>query len=101
MTRQLAEKAKLQEGGRSSLPPGICGRHVEGGNASAPMLHPGSIWPVGPRMHIATGALMRDIVRYRLHAGWLGTLAAGRKVAAYVARIFDYRARKIDEMFGR
>ena len=50
---------------------------------------------------IGAGTLMRDTVRYQLHAGWLGNLAAGRKVASYVERIFDYRARKIDEMFGR
>jgi uncharacterized protein (TIGR01777 family) len=47
------------------------------------------------------GTLMRDTVRYRLHAGWLGMLTAGRRVASYVERIFDYRARRIDEMFGR
>jgi hypothetical protein len=46
------------------------------------MLHPGSIWPVGPRMHIATGALMRDTVHYKMHARWLGTLADGHKVAS-------------------
>lgn len=50
---------------------------------------------------MGAGTLMRDNVRYRLHAGWLGGLAAGPKVAAYVERIFDYRARKIDALFGR
>jgi uncharacterized protein (TIGR01777 family) len=50
---------------------------------------------------LGAGTLMRDTVRYRLHAGWLGGLAAGPKVASYVDRIFDYRARKIDELFGR
>lgn len=50
---------------------------------------------------IGTGTLMRDTVRYQLPAGWLGTLAAGRKVAGYVERIFDFRARRIDEIFGR
>jgi ligand-binding SRPBCC domain-containing protein len=47
------------------------------------------------------GTLMRDTVRYRLPAGWLGALAGGWKVASDVERIFDYRARKIDERFGR
>jgi hypothetical protein len=47
------------------------------------------------------GTLMRDTVRYRLPAGWLGSLAAGRTVASRVERIFDYRARRIDELFGR
>ncbi len=50
---------------------------------------------------LGAGTLMRDTVRYQLPAGWLGTLAAGRKVASYVQRIFEYRAQKIDEMFGR
>lgn len=50
---------------------------------------------------LGAGTLMRDTVRYRLPAGWLGTLAAGRRVAGYVERIFDFRARRIDEIFGR
>jgi ligand-binding SRPBCC domain-containing protein len=49
---------------------------------------------------LAGGTLMRDTVRYRLPAGWLGALAAGSKVAGDVERIFDYRSRKIDERFG-
>jgi len=48
---------------------------------------------------MGTGTLMRDTVRYRLPAGWLGALAGGRKVASEVERIFDYRSRKIDERF--
>jgi hypothetical protein len=40
-------------------------------------------------------------VRYRLPAGWVGALASGYKVHADVTRIFDYRARRIDERFGR
>jgi uncharacterized protein (TIGR01777 family) len=51
-------------------------------------------------MPLAGGTLMRDTVRYRLPAGWLGALAGGRKVDGDVARIFDYRSRKIDERFG-
>ena len=43
---------------------------------------------------------MRDTVRYRLPAGWLGTLAGGQAVAAAVARIFEYRAGEIDARFG-
>ncbi len=49
---------------------------------------------------MAGGTLMRDTVRYRLPAGWLGALAGGGKVAGDVERIFDYRSRKIDERFG-
>jgi uncharacterized protein len=49
---------------------------------------------------LAGGTLMRDTVRYRLPAGWLGTLAGGPKVARDVERIFEYRARNIDERFG-
>ncbi len=49
---------------------------------------------------LAGGTLMRDTVRYKLPAGWLGELAGGPKVAADVERIFDFRARKVDERFG-
>lgn len=49
---------------------------------------------------LGEGTLMRDTVRYRLPAGWLGALAGGSKVACDVERIFDYRSRKIDERFG-
>lgn len=48
---------------------------------------------------LAGGTLMRDTVRYRLPAGWLGTLAGGQAVEAAVERIFEYRARRIDERF--
>ena len=46
------------------------------------------------------GTLMRDTLRYRLPAGWLGALAGSRKVAGDVERIFDYRSHKIDGRFG-
>jgi uncharacterized protein (TIGR01777 family) len=49
---------------------------------------------------MGAGTLMRDTVRYRLPAGWLGRLAAGARVADYVQRIFEFRAAKIDELFG-
>jgi ligand-binding SRPBCC domain-containing protein len=50
---------------------------------------------------VGAGTLMRDTVRYQLRGGWLGRLAAGGRVASYVERIFDYRARKIDQLFGK
>jgi ligand-binding SRPBCC domain-containing protein len=46
------------------------------------------------------GTLMRDTVRYRLPAGWLGRVAGGWKVASDVERIFEYRALKVDQRFG-
>lgn len=49
---------------------------------------------------LAGGTLMRDTVRYKLPAGWLGSLAAGQAVAAAVGRIFEYRSRAIDQRFG-
>lgn len=50
---------------------------------------------------MAGGTLMRDTVRYRLPAGWLGGAVGGGKVDRDVGRIFAYRALKIDERFGR
>jgi ligand-binding SRPBCC domain-containing protein len=50
---------------------------------------------------LANGTLMRDVVRYRLPFGWLGSLVAGWKVESQVDRIFSYRAAKIAERFGR
>ena len=49
---------------------------------------------------LAGGTLMRDTVRYRLPAGPLGALLGGARVEATVNRIFDFRARSIDERFG-
>ena len=43
---------------------------------------------------------MTDTVRYRLPGGWLGAAAGGCKVDADVGRIFDFRARALDERFG-
>ena len=41
---------------------------------------------------MGAGTLMRDTVRYRLHAGWFGTLAAGRKVARLAIWLGDLGA---------
>lgn len=49
---------------------------------------------------MAGGTLMRDVVRYRLPLGWLGSVAAGWKVDAQVDEIFAYRAQRIAERFG-
>jgi hypothetical protein len=49
---------------------------------------------------LANGTLMRDIVRYRLPLGWLGSVVAGWKVEAQVDRIFSYRSTKIAERFA-
>ncbi|WP_053076545.1 TIGR01777 family oxidoreductase [Caenimonas sp. SL110] len=48
---------------------------------------------------MAGGTLLRDTVRYRLPARWLGALAGGGKVASDLERVFDRRARMIDERF--
>ncbi|MES2632712.1 MAG: TIGR01777 family oxidoreductase [Pseudomonadota bacterium] len=48
---------------------------------------------------MAGGTLLRDTVRYRLPAGWLGALAGGSKAAGDLERVFDSRARMIDERF--
>jgi hypothetical protein len=49
---------------------------------------------------LAGGTLMRDTVRYRLPAGWLGAVTGGVKVARDVERIFECRSRKVEERFG-
>lgn len=42
---------------------------------------------------------MTDVVRYRLPFGWLGRLVHALNVRSDVAKIFDYRRRRIDELF--
>ena len=49
---------------------------------------------------LANGTLLRDVVRYRLPLGWLGSVAAGWKVEAQVDEIFAHRARRIAGRFG-
>ena len=46
------------------------------------------------------GTLMTDLVRYRLPFGILGRLMHVIKVRRDVERIFDYRFRRIQEVFG-
>jgi uncharacterized protein len=49
---------------------------------------------------LGSGTLMRDVVRYRLPLGWLGSVVAGWKVESQVDEIFAYRAKRIAERFG-
>jgi uncharacterized protein (TIGR01777 family) len=49
---------------------------------------------------LANGTLMRDVVRYRLPLGWLGSVVAGRKVQSRVDEIFAYRSARIAERFA-
>ena len=49
---------------------------------------------------MAGGTLLRDRVRYRVPFGWLGAMASGWKVHKDVATIFDFRRKKIAEMFA-
>jgi len=46
------------------------------------------------------GTLVRDIVRYALPLGILGTLAHRLAVRRDVERVFDYRAERIAALFG-
>ena len=46
------------------------------------------------------GTLMTDIVRYRLPLGIIGRVVHRLKVRRDVERIFDYRFRRIQEVFG-
>jgi uncharacterized protein (TIGR01777 family) len=49
---------------------------------------------------LADGTLIRDVVRYRLPLGWLGSVVAGWKVESQVDQIFSYRSTKIAERFA-
>jgi uncharacterized protein (TIGR01777 family) len=49
---------------------------------------------------LANGTLMRDVVRYRLPFGRLGSMTAGWKVESQVDRIFSYRSQRIAERFA-
>jgi ligand-binding SRPBCC domain-containing protein len=44
--------------------------------------------------------IMRDVVRYRIGFGALGALADALLVRRDIARIFDYRARRVRELIG-
>lgn len=46
------------------------------------------------------GTRMRDVVRYRLPFGVIGTWVNGLFVRRDVERIFDYRQQRIHELFG-
>lgn len=46
------------------------------------------------------GTLMTDIVRYRLPFGPLGRLMRALVVRRDLARIFDYRSQRIQQLFG-
>ena len=48
---------------------------------------------------LANGTLLRDVVRYRLPFGWLGSTVAGWKVESQVDQIFAYRTARIAERF--
>lgn len=48
----------------------------------------------------AGGTRMTDVVRYRLPLGILGTVVHALKVRRDVERIFDYRFRRIAELFA-
>jgi ligand-binding SRPBCC domain-containing protein len=47
------------------------------------------------------GTRMTDVVRYRLPLGPLGRIMQVLLVRRDLERIFDYRAQKIHEVFGR
>jgi hypothetical protein len=49
---------------------------------------------------IGDGVLMRDVVRYALPFGPLGTAAHALLVRALLARVFDYRFARVRELFA-
>jgi ligand-binding SRPBCC domain-containing protein len=49
---------------------------------------------------IEGGVLMTDSIHYKVHYGWLGRLINHFIVERKLNRIFDYRARKVAQLFG-
>lgn len=47
------------------------------------------------------GVIMTDIVKYELPLGFLGTIAHGLFVKNKLNHIFDYRYKKVEELFGK
>lgn len=47
------------------------------------------------------GVIMTDIVKYELPLGFLGTIAHGLFVKNKLNHIFDYRFKKVEELFGK
>ena len=50
---------------------------------------------------VANGVEMTDIVHYQLPLGWLGDLANWLFVKKQLQGIFDFRRKKVEEIFGR
>jgi hypothetical protein len=50
---------------------------------------------------LGDGVLMRDVVRYALPFGPLGTVAHALLVRALLARVFDFRFERVRELFAR
>lgn len=62
---------------------------------------PYSLWHHTHRFEkLGNGTLMRDVVRFKVPFGLLGELSAGWFVRRDVSRIFGYRRKIIDEIFG-
>ncbi len=56
-------------------------------------IHAHEFWP------LAGGTLLRDRVRYRVPAGWLGDVLAGWKVENELKSFFEFRRKRINEIF--
>lgn len=52
-------------------------------------------------MSVDGGTRVEDVVRYSLPLGIVGRIAHGVAVKSDVARVFDYRAERIAELFGQ
>ena len=46
------------------------------------------------------GTLMEDTVLYRLPLGWLGGLSLGWLVRSDLEKVFDFRRKAVEQMFG-
>ncbi|MBL7764919.1 MAG: SRPBCC family protein [Chitinophagaceae bacterium] len=50
---------------------------------------------------VAGGTEMKDIIHYQLPLGWLGNLCTPFLVKPKLDEIFDFRFRKIEDIFGK
>ncbi|MDF2190696.1 SRPBCC family protein [Paraflavitalea sp. CAU 1676] len=78
--------------------------HVEEGKyfADEQRYGPYSLWHHQHHFRDVPGGLeMTDIVHYKVRGGWMGDMLVGWLVKKKLRQIFDFRYKKIEELFGK